>query len=1124
MILMTARRILFVGLAFLLGTADLVGQAKVEQFGKNRIQYRDFDWQYLNGENFDVYYYDGRRDIATESLNFLEREIDRITDLIAYPPYFKIKVFLYNSLTDLRQSNVGLNKTNNNGGGETEFIKSHIEIAYVGTAEKFREELLLKISNLMVREMMFGGNLKDIFQSALLMNLPDWFVDGAALYVAKGWSAEMDDFVRQAIRRKKSKNISSFTGPEAALIGQSVWNFMAERFGKSSIGNVLGYTRVTRNEEKGITYSLPNMNFKQFISEWHKYYTEIDEVTRNSYISFSDSARFTGTHREHLRFTQAKLSPDGRYIAYAQNDRGRYAIKVYAFETGREITILSGGSKVINQTVDYAQPILDWADATTLGVIAVNQGKYVFWLYDLNTQSKLPRELERFSNIQSLKFSSNGRLAVLSADLDGQNDLFLASTRRDRIRRLTNDIFDDIDPSFIPGTNRIVFSSNRTTDSVRFEKPVNLTFDELPADFNLFVFDLDSTVYRSERLTNLIGKNHAPIARDNSTFYYLSDQRGISNLFKFSLSSGIHSQVTNFESRIQKYDMNFQTGTFSLIGSEGLVSDIYVYNNFNFNRQMFTPATKRREAQQLKALRERRRDEPPAPVIEEEKTPQQEISVKDLINSRLGDGQPEVRDSVTIEIDSISEIDTTPSDSVTQNDLQDDNVVINTDDYKFDDEVINNNNAANVTPAQNQTTFLNRYTSVTERKRVMGPFPYESKFSADNIITSAVIDPLRGFGIQIETQMNDLLENYRFVGGIMSTLDLRSGDAYAEFQYLPKFIDFNARIERKAIRWEPDINSDIFNYSLLKFEVGASVPLNERTRFSVKPFAAIARSVNQGSVAYPVTPPSVAPTNHSYIGGNVELVYDNSIITGNNIIEGSRGKAAFIHYEGVDDPSLSFSQAYIDLRHYQKIYREIVFAVRGYGGSFFGKSPKQYLLGGMNNWLFNKTRATGRTVEGISNPIGDRSENQDLLFVEYATNLRGFDYSTLFGNNVMLLNAEFRVPLIRALSNNKITSNFFRNLQFTAFYDIGTSWSGSLPFSEDHATVVKVVPEPADPTAPTGPFIIELKEYLNPWLYSYGIGMRTVVLGYYVKADLAWPVQNFQVQPPRVQVTLGFDF
>src|SRR6187455_1483657 len=192
----------------LLGFVEAQGQQSREVFGKNRIQYRQFDWLYLSGENFDVYYYDARKAVAQEALEYLESEFDRITDLIGYPPYFKTKIFLYNSLPDLRQSNVGLNRTVFTVNGETEFIKPYVEVAHLGTAQEFKEELLYKISELMVNEMMFGGSLKDIFQSSILMNLPDWFVDGASLYVAKGWSAEMDDYIRQIMRTRKSKKIT----------------------------------------------------------------------------------------------------------------------------------------------------------------------------------------------------------------------------------------------------------------------------------------------------------------------------------------------------------------------------------------------------------------------------------------------------------------------------------------------------------------------------------------------------------------------------------------------------------------------------------------------------------------------------------------------------------------------------------------------------------------------------------------------------------------------------------------------------------------------------------------------------------------------------------------------------
>jgi hypothetical protein len=228
------------------------GQAQQsrEVFGKNRIQYRQFDWLYLSGENFDVYYYDARRAVAQEALEYLESEFDRITDLIGYPPYFKTKVFLYNSLSDLRQSNVGLNNNVFNVGGETEFIKPYVEVAHLGTAQEFKDELLFQISDLMVNEMMFGGNLKDMFQSSILMNLPDWFVDGASLYVASGWSMEMDDYIRQLMTTRKARRATRLSGRESALVGQSIWNFIAEKYGKSSVANILNYTRVTQRREK----------------------------------------------------------------------------------------------------------------------------------------------------------------------------------------------------------------------------------------------------------------------------------------------------------------------------------------------------------------------------------------------------------------------------------------------------------------------------------------------------------------------------------------------------------------------------------------------------------------------------------------------------------------------------------------------------------------------------------------------------------------------------------------------------------------------------------------------------------------------------------------------------------
>ena len=96
----------------------------------------------------------------------------------------------------------------------------------------------------------------------------------------------------------------------------------------------------------------------------------------------------------------------------------------------------------------------------------------------------------------------------------------------------------------------------------------------------------------------------------------------------------------------------------------------------------------------------------------------------------------------------------------------------------------------------------------------------------------------------------------------------------------------------------------------------------------------------------------------------------------------------------------------MDLRHYQNIHKELIFAARLYYGRFFGSNTPKFLLGGMDNWVFKKT-----DVQTGNDPLAIESQqdNSNILFVDYVTNLRGFDYNKFNGTNALLLNAEYFV-------------------------------------------------------------------------------------------------------------------
>ncbi|HNP20343.1 MAG TPA: translocation protein TolB [Fulvivirga sp.] len=1082
------------------------GQQTQEKFGRNRIQYTEFDWKFLSSDNFEVYYYAGGGKIAKEISEFLEQEFDRITDLIGYPPYTKTKLFLYNSVSDLHQSNVGIGEGTFEPGGETQFVKPNIEVANPGNIAALKQELLTKVSSLMVNEMMFGGSLKDMFQSAVLLNLPEWFIEGAALYVAQGWSIEMDDYVRELVNTKSARKFNRLRGKEAALAGQSLWNFIAHKYGRSNISNILNYTRIIRNQEKSIAITL-GISFEQLMLEWQNFYIDNDRQVKQNYLEINKELSLTGgKNKKRIVYDHVKISPDGTQVAYTKNDNGRYTVIIQNVTTRKETEVLKGGYRVIGQQVDYGLPILDWADDNTLGIIHSKNGQMNFVLYDLQTKSKLPRVLNRLDQVKSMEFSENGRLVIVSAVVQGRNDLYLLSTRRDRTKRLTNDVYDDLSPSFIPNTNSIVFSSNRVSDTLDTKEN---NIESVSDNFNLFYYNLDTTKNVLHRVTNTISKDTKPIALDGNKIFYLSDQKGIINIFSYDVSSGIYAQVTNFSGSIKNFDLDFKNSQLAFVSSIKGRDLVYFDGDFNYNQQIFTPQTLRQQVLQVQEFKAKRQAKSTEGLTIEQiveqrlankkKEKEMELNKDSLLLSGVQDSTNVVRDPNIIDTDNYS-FDTEPEPEVLP--TTDEEEIVNTDNYVFDEDILR---------AEKTDSFLAQYRQTREGKRISGPFPYQSRFSFDNLLTSFVIDPLRGFGILLNVEMNDMLENHKFSGGVMTQLDFKSGDIYAEYQYLKSRVDFNVRYDRSVIFWENEFS--LHQYSKNSFEAGASLPLSTKARISVKPFYMVTRFEDQvpTSVNSPVK--FVPIQSDQYLGGTAEFVYDNSIINGMNLIEGTRAKVSLRHYEGVNSKENSFSNFHVDLRHYQKIHREIVFATKLYYGSFFGRSPKKYLLGGMDNWAFRRVNRDGK-----ENPLQERSgrSNYDLLFTEFATNLRGFAYAELYGNNVLVFNAELRIPIIRYLSGGPISSNFFRNLQFTGFYDIGSSWTGKSPFNKDNRISNEVISE--------GAFTIDLHNYRNPWLYSYGVGLRTMLLGYYVKLDMAWPVEDYIANDPRFQFTLGYDF
>jgi Tol biopolymer transport system component len=1069
-------------------------QSDQERFGKNRIQHQQFQWYVYSSNNFEVFYYDRGGANAKLAIEFIEAEFDRLTQMIGYVAYTKPKIYIYNSPEELLQSNLNLNKEEYTVDGQTNFSRLIAEVSYKGQVDLFKEDLLYATSKVIIEEMLYGSSGLDAFQSNLVNSFPDWYVDGIALYLSKGWSREMDDYIRHYFQDENEEKILKLKKYEAGLVGQSNWNFLSEKYGRRYISSILNLSRINRNEENSIANTL-GINYKSFEEEWKKYYLGVNQQVFNSFKEVDQKAAISSTSSRVVgNISDVKFSPDGLNLAYVLNNSGKFKVLVKDLASGSERIIFKGGTLYEDQEANFLTPVIAWKDSASLAIASFSKGNTTLRLKSLDGSLQDKIYLTNMTQVLSLDFNSTGKNMVLSAISNGKTDIFTLNSRGQG-KRLTNDTFDDLTPIFL-NDSTIIYSSNSVTvaDSL---KGKTMSLKNFPNFYNLVLAEVTDTV-TIRQLTNSNSKNIFPRKINSNNLVFLSDLSGISNLMRLNVGNVVSNQISAFNRSIEVFDVTGRMGKIAYAVRDGR-SSFLIVENFS-NTDQFTPSTPRIQLAQAKGLNER-------------------LAARRLIEQKQAQESKPVRETITQEKPIL------PSDTTARNSNSSINLDrlrfqsqkgLNTDNYIFDTIPIRDQ-ALNI--QDSKTNLLETFRKESLKKRITGPQRMEPQFFINHVNTGFIIDPLRGFGINLTGKVTDLLDNYSFSGGLTTAMDFNSGgDLFFEYEHLKSRIDFRGRYDRRSFNIsEGDLTFQ--KYVLTKVEAGFSYPLNVNSRVTVAPFYAKTQYFNQNPDSLILGKiPDLNRFDVTYTGAKAEIVFDKTHQLGLFSQAGFKGKAGFTHYQGMNHGDRSFSNFYVDLRNYMRIHKNIVFASKLYVGSFMGKNPQSYLVGGMDNWLFNKFHQppTNRPeISPVRNPSG--VENSNILFAEFM-DLRGFDYDEIRGRNVITLSNELRIPLFAYLTRGNITSNFIRNFQLVGFYDIGSAWNDAAPWERVNDQNTEVI------NTEGSPFVITLNNFNNPWLQSYGAGLRTVLMNYYVKFDVARPIRNYEAEDLKFYVTLGFNF
>ena len=406
---------------------------------------------------------------------------------------------------------------------------------------------------------------------------------------------------------------------------------------------------------------------------------------------------------------------------------------------------------------------------------------------------------------------------------------------------------------------------------------------------------------------------------------------------------------------------------------------------------------------------------------------------------------------------------------------------------------------------------------------------YQAYQNGSGPITLNSGSPLNGL---ISLGTSDLMEDIKFTGGFKLSTNLKDNEWLGNYQNLKRRIDWGVSYYRNVQGLDVPKDSTFASLFLGKvftnlYQVNVAYPFNNnksiRISTGLRSDKTVVASGEQETLLFP-------DIKKMYSVSHIEYVYDNSLKPAMNIWEGLRYKVFFDYNKQVSKQKKGVGPSTynlgFDARYYYPIYRHFTWALRGAADFSWGNQKMIYYLGGVDGWLMF---GPNQKFDAMGNPKGERffntnnppDQDQDYAFQSLAVNMRGFIQNVANGNNALVINSEFRLPIISTFFDKTVNNAFIRNFQLIQFTDFGAAWNGK------YDKITRPTMVFADPvnSGQTPPVLVKVKAGgIGPLAGGYGFGARSTLLGYFLKFDAAWQMNGFFKGKPIMYFALGLDF
>ncbi|MEZ5314023.1 MAG: hypothetical protein R2862_10455 [Thermoanaerobaculia bacterium] len=531
-----ASTLVVVLLALAAGSVALPSPAQA-QFGKNKIQYRDFDWKIYHSPHFDLYYYEDEAGQLEKMASIAESAYDRLSREFDHQIQDPVPMIFYLTHSAFEQNNIILNFIPEGIGAFASPVRNRMVLPIDLEDGELFALVMHELTHIFQYDILYRGKVS----RSIGGGAPQWVMEGMASYMAKDESTQDKMYLRDAVVNDSIPSIlqRGTSGFLAYRFGHAAFDYIEDRWGKEGFRDFLYELRNTfggradRAVERAFRIDPEDfdLDFRRWLRK--KYLPQLVETGEPS-----DFGRpFRDERGKISSVISPAASPSGDLVAAFAVTRGDLDIVLYDTRTRRPIANLTKGytaeyeylvSQFLTSGARMGRDLAFSADGNYLAAFAKRESGrslLIFDVLDRKLVSKIEMDVEQQ---HSPAWSPDGRSIVFTGNRGGQFDVFQIDIDSKEVRNLTNDPPYQGAPVFTPDGQSIVYS---------------VAAGEKNA--HLFRMDLADPSKRYRLTDGDWRDKDAIFSSDGKYLVFTSDRGGTDNIYGMELATGRVLQLTN---------------------------------------------------------------------------------------------------------------------------------------------------------------------------------------------------------------------------------------------------------------------------------------------------------------------------------------------------------------------------------------------------------------------------------------------------------------------------------------------------------------------------------------------------------------------------------------------------